>query len=262
LEVKVIPGLEFTRLLGSDDPPAVVVENEGARAPYLLVCDHAGRATPRCLDSLGLASEEWSRHIAWDIGAGAVASELGRRLGAWAIRQTYSRLVVDCNRAPDRDDLIVQTADGSRVPGNLDLPEAQVKARLAEIHAPYHAAIAAELDRRQAAGRPAALVSIHSFTPVFQGFARPWRMGVLHDRNSEASARMLALLQAEPGMVVGDNEPYAMDNIDYTIPLHAIARGLPYVELEIRQDLIAGPEGQAEFAALLARLIPAAFGHG
>jgi predicted N-formylglutamate amidohydrolase len=259
IDAKAPQRAEFTPLLGANDPPAVVVENAGARTPYLLVCDHAGRTIPQSLDSLGLPSEEYERHVAWDIGAGDLSSQLGRRLGAWTIKQTYSRLVVDCNRAPDHPGLIVETADGSRVPGNLDLTPADVRARLDAIHTPYHAAIAAELDRRAAEGLPAVLVSIHSFTPVFQGFVRPWHMGVLHDGASEASRRALEALRAEPGLVVGDNEPYAMDGIDYTIPLHAIARGLDYVELETRQDLIADAEGVRRFTDLLERALPRLF---
>ena len=147
-------------------------------------------------------------------------------------------------------------------PGHLDLDAAARQGRLDEIYAPYHDRIASELDARAARALPTAVVSVHSFTPVFGGVARPWRMGVLHDRASASSQAMLALLAAEPGMVVGDNEPYAMDAVDYIIPRHAIARGLPYLELEIRQDLIADPAGQAQFADLLARLIPLAFAGG
>lgn len=255
----VIQGDRFTPLLGPNDPPAVVVQNAGARTPYMLVCDHAGRRVPDCLDSLGLPDTEFDRHIAWDIGAGDLASQLGQKLGAWTVLQTYSRLVIDCNRSPGHAGLVVEESDGTRIPANIGLTEAQRAARLAEIHAPYQAAIAAELDRRAAVGQGAVLISIHSFTPQMAGFRRPWRMGVLHDGASAASDRMLELLRAEPGMVVGDNEPYAMDGIDHTIPLHAIGRGLPYVELEIRQDLIDDPAGAALFSDLLARVIPPAF---
>jgi len=247
------------RLLGPQDPPPFIARNLGAATPYLVVCDHAGRAVPTCLDSLGLPADPFQRHIAWDIGAAALAEALARALDASLLRQTYSRLVVDCNRAPGRPDLFVAVADGEPVPGNADLDPAHAEARLAEIYHPYHDAIAAEIDARCAAGRPPALISVHSFTPAFQGHVRPWHMGVLHDRTSAASTAMLGLLRAEPGLVVGDNEPYAMDDIDYTIPRHAIARGLPYLELEVRQDLIAAEAGVTRFAEMLARLVPHAF---
>jgi predicted N-formylglutamate amidohydrolase len=248
----------FTRLLRSQDPVPVVVQNEGARTPYLIVCDHAGRAVPASLGALGLPAAEFDRHIAWDIGAANLAVALANRLEAFLIRQTYSRLVVDCNRSPDRDDLIVTEADGARVFANEDLAPEALEARLAEIHQPYHSRIQAEVDGRLAGGRPPSIISVHSFTPTFQGYVRPWHVGVLHDGASRSSHALLRLLRAEPDLVAGDNEPYAMDNVDYTIPRHAIARGLQYLEIEVRQDLICDQAGVARYADLLARLIPLA----
>ena len=246
-------------LQGASDPPPAIAENEGAAAPYLLICDHAGRAIPACLDSLGLEAADLDRHIAWDIGAAAVAGAVARQLDAMLIRQAYSRLVIDVNRPPDKPDLIAAVADGTVIPGNAGLAPEHLRARLTQIHAPYHARIAAELDRRACAGLPARLVSVHSFTPVLAARARPWHLGVLHDGGSPAAFKMLDLLRSEPGLAVGDNAPYALDDFDYTIPRHAVARGLPYVEIEIRQDLIADAAGQARFAELIARLIPRAF---
>lgn len=250
----------FPTLLGPIDPDPCIAQDLGARSPILLVCDHAGRQVPACLDSLGVPSSEYERHIAWDIGAGALTEALGKTLGATTFRQVYSRLVIDCNRAPGREDMFVTLADGAPVPGNLGLDPAAKSARMDAIFHPYHEAIATEIDTRLAQGRPPALVSVHSFTPAMQGDARPWHLGVLHDGASAASRAMLRLLAAEPGLVVGDNQPYAMDNVDYTIPRHAIARGLPYLELEVRQDLIFDAAGVARFADLLARVVPAAFG--
>jgi predicted N-formylglutamate amidohydrolase len=136
---------------------------------------------------------------------------------------------------------------------------ADAKAREVAIFRPYHAAIAAELDRRAAMGEPAGVIAVHSFTPVFAGVARPWQAGVLHNR-APALGLALARLMAAEGLLVGDNEPYQLgDDSDYTIPVHGERRGLPYVELEIRQDLIAGADGQAEWAERLARLLPLAW---
>jgi predicted N-formylglutamate amidohydrolase len=243
-------------LLAAGDPFPAVVDNSGAHAPVLLVCDHAGRAVPQRLGDLGLPPAEFERHIAWDIGAGALSRRLGAMLGAPVVAQAYSRLVIDCNRGPARADSIVEVSDGTTVPANVGLSAEAREARIAEVHAPYHARIAAELDRPWA--RPPAVVLIHSFTPVMNAFKRPWQMGVLHLHNSPLSVAMLRLLQGEDGLVVGDNEPYAMDGVDYTAPTHAMGRGLDYLELEIRQDLIADAEGQERFAALIARLLPQA----
>ena len=168
--------------------------------------------------------------------------------------QAYSRLVADCNRDPVSPDVAPETSDGSAIPGNAGLPEVDLRARIEDIHAPYHAAIAAALDRK---GRSVALVSIHSFTPEMQGFARPWHVGVLHEHDSPISVGMLEALTKAGGLVVGDNQPYAMNGQDYTVPRHAKGRGLDYLELEIRQDLIADEAGQARMASLLAPLIGA-----
>ena len=242
-------------LLGRDDPPLFTVENEGALGPFLLVCDHAGRAVPQRLGDLGLAPGAFDRHIAWDIGAGALASRLAVALDCWLIRQTYSRLVIDCNRAPRQPGLVLSVSDHTPVPGNSALSETDVDQRITEIHEPYHERIAVAVSAVLAAGRRPAMVLIHSFTPRMDGFDRPWRFGVLHLGGSSLSGAMLRLLRRDLGDAVGDNQPYAMDGTDYTAPRHAIANGLDYLELEVRQDLIADSKGQAEVAAFLAPLL-------
>ena len=242
-------------LLAATDPDPVIVQNTGSSSPYLLICDHAGRRTPARLGDMGLPPPEWERHIAYDIGALGLAERLAEALGgACLIAQAYSRLVIDCNRDPDRADAFVEVADGTRVPANLNLSAAARRARVEAIHAPYHAAITAELDRRGGRSRPTALVLVHSFTPSMGGVARPWQVGVLHQGNA-LSLAALDWLQARPGLVVGDNAPYAMDDIDYTAPRHAQRRGLEYLELETRQDLIADAAGQDRFAAMYADML-------
>jgi predicted N-formylglutamate amidohydrolase len=243
------------RLTSLDDLPPVVVTNRGGRSPFLLLGDHAGRAVPRALGDLGVSMADMDRHIAWDIGIAATGERLAVALDACFIRQTYSRLVIDCNRKPDAPDLAPAVSDGIPIPGNAGLSAEDLAARRASIYDPYHAAIAALLNDRAARGQKTLLVSLHSFTPVMQGFVRPWRYGVLHRGDSPLSDRMLTLLQAALGYEAGDNEPYAMDGRDNTIPLHADARGLDYLELEIRQDLIAEAAGQAEVATFVARLL-------
>ena len=218
--------------------------------------DHAGREIPQSLAGLGLAPEVMDLHIAWDIGVAGLGERLAIALDAVFIRQTYSRLVIDCNRRPDTEGAMPAESDGVPIPGNADLASEDRVARHDEIYRPYQARIAEALDAR--ANQPTLLVSLHSFTPVMQGFARPWRCGVLHRGDSALSRRVLALLQGELGELAGDNEPYAMDSVDNTVPLHADPRGLDYLELEVRQDLIADAAGQRDVAALLARLLPQA----
>ena len=241
--------------LAATDPHPVIVQNAGSSSPYLLICDHAGRRTPAELGDLGLPPAEWERHIAYDIGAAALSERLAAALGgACVIQQVYSRLAIDCNRDPARADAIVETADGARVPGNLDLSQQARQGRIEAIHAPYHAAIAEVLDGRATRGVPTALVLIHSFTPAMGGVARRWQVGVLHQGNA-LSLAALRWLTDHLGLTVGDNEPYAMDDIDYTAPLHAQRRGLEYLELETRQDLIADAAGQERFARLYAEML-------
>jgi predicted N-formylglutamate amidohydrolase len=242
-------------LLDADDPPPTVVVNPGGASPILLIGDHAGREVPRALAGLGLRAQAMDLHIAWDIGVAGLGERLARTLDACFIRQAYSRLVIDCNRRPGEAGSIPAVSDGVAVGGNADLGPEAVEARRAEIYQPYQDAIGAELDRRLAAGRPTLLVSLHSFTPVFQGQARPWRFGVLHRNDSALSHRVLALLQRELGEAAGDNEPYRMDEVDNTVPLHADPRGLDYLELEVRQDLIADAQRQEAVAAFLAPLL-------
>jgi predicted N-formylglutamate amidohydrolase len=216
----------------------------------LLLGDHAGRAIPSVLGNLGLPGADLERHVAWDIGVAGLGAALARRLDAVFIRQSYSRLVIDCNRDPRARDSVAPESDNTPVPGNQDLTEAARAVRVEAIFRPYHAAIAAELERR--AGRPTLLVSLHSFTPRMAGVSRPWRFGVLHRNDSPLSRAMLAQLRLRFGDDVGDNQPYAMDGVDFTIPYHADPRGLDYLELEVRQDEIADLTRQEAVADLLA----------
>jgi len=248
-------------LLEAGEAAPVVAENSGADSPFLLVCDHAGRKIPRRLARLGLPRAAFDAHIAWDIGALDLSRRLAEALGASLIHQTYSRLVIDCNRAPDHPQSIVTVSDGWKVTGNHRLDPGEALARRVAVFDPYHARIAAELDARQAAGRDTLLVCVHSFTPLMDGVTRPWDVGVLHLGASDASNALLAILRREADLTVGDNEPYAMDGTDFTAPFHAHRRGLDAVELEVRQDHLQSRAGLEAMARLFARLLPAARDH-
>jgi predicted N-formylglutamate amidohydrolase len=248
------------RLLATDEPPAFTVENESGTSPLLIVADHAGKHFPRRLRQLGLSNAECERHIAWDIGIGAVCRLIGKALDAVVIRQNYSRLVIDCNRTPGSETSILAVSESTRVPGNIGLSEHHRLARVREIFQPYHDRIATELDRRREAGRPTALISTHSFTPVFKAVRRPWHVGVLYNRDPRFAQILMELLHREEGLVIGDNEPYSVaDASDHTIPVHGEQRGLHHVALEIRQDLIADEAGHRKLTALFARLLPQAY---
>ena len=235
------------------DPPAVELFNVSGTARFLLIADHAGNRVPAALGDLGLPAAERERHIGWDIGIAALGRTLATRIDAPFVAQTYSRLVIDCNRDPAAPDAIPSTSDGTAIPANAALSEADRAARVAAIHEPYQRAVATALARRP----DAALIALHSFTPALRGGeTRPWQIGVLHNGADDGLARaLLGWLRDRGDLTVGDNEPYAMDGIDYTVPRHAFAAGRRYAEIEIRQDLLAADV--AGWAALLAEAMVA-----
>ena len=247
------------KLLAADEPAPVSVYNPEGRSRFLLIADHAGNVIPRALGRLGVAEADLRRHIAWDIGIAGCGRMLAEMLDATLIQQTYSRLVIDCNRPLDAASSIPAISERTAIPGNVGLDETKRAARASAIFRPYHQRIEAELDRRKQAERPVAVVALHSFTPVFMDEVRPWHAAVLYNRDPRFAHRLMALLNAEQEFTIGDNAPYQVtDASDYTIPVHAERRGLHHVLIEIRQDLIAEETGQAQWAARLARLLPLA----
>jgi predicted N-formylglutamate amidohydrolase len=243
-------------LLEPDEPAAFRVERPNGQSAYFLTCDHAGARVPRRLGSLGVSPEDLARHIAWDIGAAAVAVRLAAALDAFTILQTYSRLVIDCNRKPGIPESIARLSESTRIPGNEVVTMEEAAAREREVFRPYHDRICTELDRRQRGQRRTILISVHSFTPRFHGNQRPWHAGVLYNRDSRLANELLRSLRMESHLVIGDNEPYSVgDATDYTIPEHGEKRGLPHVGIELRQDLIGTESGQGEWAERLANAL-------
>jgi predicted N-formylglutamate amidohydrolase len=246
----------MTNLLATDEPVPVRVLRADGGSDFVLAADHAGRLIPRALGGLGLDEIERGRHIAWDIGIAGVTERMAALMDSAAVLQTYSRLVIDCNRAPHHPTSIPVISELTRIPGNAALSDDERAARKAAIFDPYHAAITRLLDARRAAGRRTILVAMHSFTPVFKGVSRKVEVGVLYHHETRLSRIMLDLLRAEGDIVVGANEPYAItDDSDYTVPTHGEGRGLEHVEIEIRQDLIADAMGQVAWAERMARLL-------
>ena len=244
-------------LLAPDEPHPLAVENAGGAGPVVIVCEHAGRLIPRALGTLGLPEGRLVHHSMWDIGALDLSRALARRLDAALLRQRYSRMICDANRHPEAASCIPTRGEGVPVPGNEGLGPAERAARIEAVWRPFHDGVSAFLDRR--GDRPTALVTIHSFTPVFQGVPRPWLAGVLHDRDRRLADPVLEALRAVHGDLVGENEPYRMSpEEDHTVPVHGEGRGIPCVEIEVRNDLIGdrtGVEGWAE--TLEAALRPA-----
>jgi predicted N-formylglutamate amidohydrolase len=242
-------------LLDDSDPPPFRVAEGNAISPFVIAADHAGRVIPRGLGTLGLAPSELDTHIAWDIGIGAVSHYVAAHLEAFFIAQTYSRLVIDCNRPLSASSSIVQLSEYTAVPGNAHITAQEAEARAAAIFHPYHERIEAELARRERTGQRSIFIAMHSFTPRFKGFDRPWHCGVLYNRDRRLAVPLLDLLRRE-GLEVGDNQPYFVsDDTDYGIPRYGEGRGNLCIELEVRQDLISTEAQQARWGDLLARVL-------
>lgn len=240
--------------------PFELVNPEGA-APLVLACDHASNALPPELPDLGVSEADMQRHIAWDIGAAAITCGLARMFDAPAILCGTSRLVIDCNRQLHDPTLIPAESDGTPVPANARLDAHQRAARIRDYFEPYHAACRKILEARCQAGLKPLFVAVHSMTERMKGIDRPWEISLSSDRNRAATDTLLAALRAVPGLCVGDNQPYNMDPAeDYSTPEHALSRGLPYIQVEFRQDLVATPAGQMHYARIFAQALSAAFG--
>jgi Predicted N-formylglutamate amidohydrolase len=243
-------------LLGLADPAPFELVNPFATTPLLLVCDHAGRAFPAALGRLGLDEGASDRHIAWDIGAAALTRALARRLDAPAVLATYSRLVIDVNRQPGDPQSIVAVSDGTPIPGNETMSEADEIARAEAIHWPYHHAVDQAFARLRRIGPEPLFISIHTFTPCLAtpclaDAPRPWDIGILWNHDPRVAVPLLALLRRHAGLRVGDNEPYSARELAYTLNLHAGAAGLPHAAIEVRQDHCASERAIARWAEML-----------
>jgi len=250
---------ETASWIAADEPPAFELVNPNGRSRAILTCDHASPRIPRRLGDLGLAAADRLRHVAWDIGTAALARRLARILDAPLVLSGYSRLVVDCNRPLEVASAFCTRSEDVDVPGNLALSDAEKAARAAAFYWPYQDAVHEVVESRMGHDVLPVMVSIHSFTPVYLGLARPWHIGVHYRLDRRLAALVLEALRADGTLTVGENEPYpvALDE-DYTIPVHAELRGLPYVLFEIRQDLLSAEPGIDAWAERLGSLLAGA----
>ena len=234
-----------------DRPAPIEVVNPAGRSDVVLLCEHASNHMPAEYGGLGLPGEQLLRHIAWDISATAMTRRLSALLDAPAFLDTFSRLLIDLNRPLTAPDSIPTASEGTPIPGNERLAAGEVARRIAVMFTPFHDAVAAHLHARQQEGRPTRLVSIHSFTPVLFGIARPWHAGVLFADAAGLADAILVHLQ-DPELLVAANVPYKTDRAgDYAIPIHGDDRDIPAVMIEIRNDLIDQPRGASEWAVRL-----------
>ncbi len=247
---------ELDRLVAADEPAPFFIERPEGRSNFVIVVDHASSRIPRALGNLGLTPSELQQHIAWDIGALAVARDVAEALDAPLVAQNYSRLVIDCNRDPKETSSIPTVSESTEILGNIGLTNEHRLARRTAIFEPYHDRISALLDARAAANHPTILVAQHSMTNIFKGVRREMHAAVLYNRDRRFAGLALDLLRGETDLIIGDNEPYFVsDETDYTIPRHGEKRGIPHVEIEIRQDLLLDENGQREWAARVSRVL-------
>ncbi len=247
------------RLIAPDEPTPVLARCRNGNSVFVIAVDHASRRIPRCLGNLGLAAADLERHIAWDIGALAIAEGVSDALDAPLVAQNYSRLVIDCNRRPGDPMSMPVVSETTPIPGNIDIPEEQTAARRREIFEPYHLHLRELLDERMRVGRPTILVVQHSMTDVFMGVRRQMHAAVLYGSDSRFGICLLDALRSQPGLVVGDNEPYSgKQRIGFTLPHHGESRGIPHVEIEVRQDLIGSAPGQVEWIERMTTALRAA----
>jgi predicted N-formylglutamate amidohydrolase len=222
----------------------------------VIFCDHASNYIPAELEGLGLPAPERARHIAWDIGAAGVTEALSEILDAPAILCGASRLVIDCNRHLDASALIPEISDGTAIPGNLQLSDAARAVRIERWFRPYHDAVESVLLEREARGARSVVVSVHSMTASLAGKPRPWQIALSSWIDRGLAEPVLAALRRPGDVVVGDNQPYDLDpKVDYSIPFHALRRGLPHLQVEFRQDEIPDAASQRRWALRFAEAL-------
>lgn len=236
--------------------PVALVENPQGLSPILLICEHASNHLPQRYGTLGLTPEQIESHIAWDPGALGVAKDLSRLLDAPLIHATISRLVLDLNRDPSAPDSIWTVSERTAIPGNENLDPDERARRVSEVYDMFHEAVDGLVEQRLRSGQTRAVVSIHSFTPVYRDVPRPWHVGLIHDRDERFARHVEAGLRSDPALIVGINEPYSpADRVFHTLERHAERRGLAPLMIEIRNDLIRTEDGQALWAKRLAPLL-------
>jgi len=245
---------------------AAVRENADGRAPLLLVCEHASARIPEQLGTLGLDPSDVLAHIGWDIGALELARHLSRSLDAPLVHAGMSRLIYDCNRPPESPTAIRDVSERFVIPGNQDLSAAQRAERVEHCYRPFLSLLETSVERavgRAETGVRPAIVTIHTFTPVFDGVRREVDLGVLHGSDATLAERLLAIAERDPVLRTRRNAPYGPDDgVLHTVEQQAVARGLPGVMLEVRNDLVDTPDGVTDVGDRLGRWLSEAIAPG
>ena len=238
-------------------PP--VVEGRDRPARVIIVCEHASAVLPEAWGTLGLSADQRRAHIAWDPGALGLARGLAERLDAPLVHAPVSRLIYDCNRAPDMAGAMPVRSEVHDIPGNAQIDTAERLHRTRAVYLPFHQGLHEVVMERLATGRAPVIITIHSFTPVYFGKPRAIEFGVIHDRDATLATLILAEAQAQTRLVCDLNAPYsAADGVTHMLAVQATPYGLANAMLELRNDLIATPDAEAAMAATLAPVLTAA----
>ncbi len=244
------------KLISPNDGEAFASMNVDGSSPVLLVCEHACAEIPRKLGSLGLSEDALKSHIAWDIGALAVARQLAAKLDAALAYQRFSRLVYDCNRPPEASSAIPVKSEVFEIPGNKNLDDKLRRERVDEIYRPFQVGLTSLIRERAEMGRPTIVVTVHSYTPVYFGKTREVEVGILHDSDSRFADRILLAAEAAGTYKTLRNQPYGPeDGVTHTLVEHAQSAGLLNVMIEMRNDLVAQSDGQEAMSDFLAAVI-------
>jgi predicted N-formylglutamate amidohydrolase len=233
-----------------------VVENATARGRIVLVCEHASNAFPAAWGDLGLTADQKNAHIAWDPGALGLSRALSKHLDAALIHAPVSRLIYDCNRAPDMPGAMPARSEIHDIPGNKLISATERAARTAAVYVPFHNALHGVIADRIAMGLAPVIITIHSFTKLYHGQPRAVEFGVIHDADDHLARAILAAAQSKTNLRSELNAPYsAADGVTHTLRLQATPYGLPNAMLEIRNDLIASPDAEQRMADMLAPVL-------
>lgn len=236
----------------NDFPPYDIIDGNYEKG-MILLADHAMNRVPLQYANLGLPQTAFERHIGFDIGVEFLTRQLAEILGIPAVMSGFSRLLIDPNRGEDDPTLIMKISDGAIIPANHPMNVEEREERLHRYHRPYHRAVAQSIAKVEAlSGRAPLVLSLHSFTPIWKNFIRPWHAAILWDTDHRAVRPLIEKLEADPALIVGDNEPYDGALKGDTMYRHCMVKGIPHVLLEVRQDLIADKAGIASWAERLA----------
>lgn len=240
-------------VLRSSTSAPVAVHNRSGHSGVVLTCEHASNYIPQGYQRLGLEQHDLERHIAWDIGALALAEQMAALLDAPLVFATHSRLLLDLNRDPGAGDSITVQSEDIAIPRNIGIDDVERRWRRDWLYTPFHASVDHLIDEKQATSGVSALVSIHSFTPTYRQCQRPWHVGVISQHDRRLAARLISALRADSELCVGEDQPYAADDgVYHSMQLHGERRSLPCAMIEVRNDLISSSRGQLEWAARLA----------